>query len=310
MCNKKARFQESRFFEYPIAHLTLIAARKRHNARDVPSALPIHFLLYQMNASAYFNRRSPRGERLAQQQCCCETNRFQSTLPVGGATLNLYCFEPRLFISIHAPREGSDHLNHDEDKEAVEFQSTLPAKRATALASRYADSRDISIHAPREGSDKRGAALADHGNNFNPRSPWEERQGTTEQQYIEFEFQSTLPVGGATGEKARMMSEWEFQSTLPAGGATNGLRQGGVVSQFQSTLPAGGATITDLINVVIFRISIHAPRGGSDKLIRPLEGDLSYFNPRSPRGERLPTIYLMQNEAKISIHAPRGGSDG
>ena len=87
LCNKKARFQESRFFEYSIAHLTLIAARKRHNARDVPSALPIHFLLYQMNASAYFNRRSPRGERLAQQQCCCETNRFQSTLPVGGATL-------------------------------------------------------------------------------------------------------------------------------------------------------------------------------------------------------------------------------
>lgn len=108
LCNKKARFQESRFFEYSIAHLTLIAARKRHNARDVPSAITIHFLVCQMNASAYFNRRSPRGKRLAQQQCCCETNRFQSTLPVGGATSRRTRIILLTVISIHAPRGGSD----------------------------------------------------------------------------------------------------------------------------------------------------------------------------------------------------------
>ena len=86
LCNKKARFQESRFFEYSIAHLTLIATRKRHNARDVPSAIPIHFLVCQMNASAYFNRRSPRG----------------------GATRPAAVLLRNQPISIHAPRGGSD----------------------------------------------------------------------------------------------------------------------------------------------------------------------------------------------------------
>ena len=146
----------------------------------------------------YFNPRSPWGERLEAAKNYCAYVNFNPRSPRRERQSTVPDYRGRFLISIHAPREGSDHLNHDEDKEAVEFQSTLPAKRATALASRYADSRDISIHAPREGSDKRGAALADHGNNFNPRSPWEERQGTTEQQYIEFEFQSTLPAKGAT----------------------------------------------------------------------------------------------------------------
>lgn len=108
LCNKKARFQESRFFEYSIAHLTLIAARKRHNARDVLSAILIHFLVYQMNASAYFNRRSPRGERLTKEQFEGFLWGFQSMLPVGGATARVGKLFRLIIISIHAPRGGSD----------------------------------------------------------------------------------------------------------------------------------------------------------------------------------------------------------
>ena len=37
----------------------------------------------------------------------------------------------------------------------------------------------------------------------------------------------------------------------------------------------------------IIMISIHAPRGGSDRPLLPKKTDNSpYFNPRSPRGER------------------------
>ena len=55
---------------------------------------------------------------------------------------------------------------------------------------------------------------------------------------------------------------------------------------FQSTLPVGGATSVPTLSDGWIRISIHAPRGGSDerrkkKVTRP----------------------------HISIHAPRGGSD-
>ena len=56
---------------------------------------------------------------------------------------------------------------------------------------------------------------------------------------------------------------------------------------FQSTLPARGATL---------------PKAGCR-----MRG--SYFNPRSPRGERLPPMIHGSINIRISIHAPREGSD-
>ena len=105
-------------------------------------------------------------------------------------------------------------------------------------------------------------------------------------------------------------------------------------TKFQSTLPAGGATPDSYPAPRLHPpISIHAPRGGSD--VRNFVCSvlpLLYFNPRSPRGERLDevlpgdTFEIFQStlpaggatsrlksceEASdcISIHAPRGGSD-
>ena len=56
-------------------------------------------------------------------------------------------------------------------------------------------------------------------------------------------------------------------------------------------------------------ISIHAPRMGSDW--RPSAGSSpgSYFNPRSPDGERQATTTSRDGLSHISIHAPRMGSD-
>ena len=126
-----------------------------------------------------------------------------------------------------------------------------------------------------------------------------------------------------------------FQSTLPAGGATIWEREDLLTyTKFQSTLPAGGATPDSYPAPRLHPpISIHAPRGGSD--VRNFVCSvlpLLYFNPRSPRGERLDevlpgdTFEIFQStlpaggatsrlksceEASdcISIHAPRGGSD-
>ena len=251
----------------------------------MPSALPIHFLLYQMNASAYFNRRSPRGERLAQQQCCCETNRFQSTLPVGGATSRRTRIILLTVISIHAPRGGSDIVNYQDN-----------------------DDIKISIHAPRGGSDQAWQKFSRCSSHFNPRSPWggatgrrgdlryrgrisihAPREGSDVPQfiidsYIDI-FQSTLPVGGATGEKARMMSEWEFQSTLPVGERQNGMSSCGPFSGFQSTLPAGGATSICTVSNHAFLFQSTLPVGGD-------KDELNF-----------------DWNQEISIHAPRGGSD-
>ena len=56
---------------------------------------------------------------------------------------------------------------------------------------------------------------------------------------------------------------------------------------FQSTLPVWGATnICDYLYKP-YSISIHAPRVGSDLLGPTTLLTTSYFNPRSPCGERL-----------------------
>ena len=56
------------------------------------------------------------------------------------------------------------------------------------------------------------------------------------------------------------------------------------------------------------RISIHAPRTGSDKFLFFVSSIRCYFNPRSPHGERLPRYNDLRHR-RISIHAPRTGSD-
>ena len=125
----------------------------------------------------------------------------------------------------------------------------------------------ISIHAPRGGSD----GLLTGG-------PDEDE-----------EFQSTLPVGGATAYgKTKQVARCGFQSTLPVGGATlTTAIRGAAFGEFQSTLPVGGATCAGLLGADLDVISIHAPRGGSD----------------------LFSVLFLTSVKTISIHAPRGGSD-
>ena len=100
---------------------------------------------------------------------------------------------------------------------------------------------------------------------------------------------------------------------------------------FQSTLPVWGATFCSRLLKPEPKISIHAPRVGSDKQMINNADIVLHFNPRSPCGERremdgLP-IYvttfqstlpvwgatragLLKNRGyDISIHAPRVGSD-
>ena len=79
--------------------------------------------------------------------------------------------------------------------------------------------------------------------------------------------------------------------------------------EFQSTLPVGGATPDwgDFFEPI--KISIHAPRGGSDIQHQNRKWQYHHFNPRSPWGERPGVWKVDRLELLISIHAPRGGSD-
>ena len=123
---------------------------------------------------------------------------FLSTLPARGATRIFKSSVRPFFISIHAPREGSDHsssvrclaiklflstlpargaTDHEDDSaETLGFLSTLPARGATTLDTQSDIVALISIHAPREGSDKPTRPCVSSTANFYPRSPRGERR--------------------------------------------------------------------------------------------------------------------------------------
>ena len=107
--------------------------------------------------------------------------RFQSTLPVRGATVKPGYAQVNLEqISIHAPRAGSDRSAAGFVLVPVAFQSTLPVRGATRRRCKAAEKQlfqstlpvrgatniplkttinnTISIHAPRAGSDNEQTA--------------------------------------------------------------------------------------------------------------------------------------------------------
>ena len=122
-------------------------------------------------------------------------------------------------------------------------------------------------------------------------------------------FQSTLPVWGATcmswtrcttqayfnphspyGERPRRPSRTVrmryFNPRSPRGERRADGAKASVGFQFQSTLPVWGATPTARASAKSWRISIHAPRVGSDGSCTITKVWMEYFNPRSPCGER------------------------
>ena len=146
------------------------------------------------------------------------------------------------------------------------FQSTLPARGATLPAGEIRHQRAISIHAPREGSD----CIILHERRPEPR------------------FQSTLPARGATILPVAARGETgNFNPRSPRGERHFTASRRKSKSEFQSTLPARGATFRLCLCRDGISISIHAPREGSDDCFPKSVHPRAYFNPRSPRGERL-----------------------
>ena len=146
----------------------------------------------------------------------------------------------------------------------------------------------ISIHAPRGGSDIHGKAVPPERKYFNPRSPWGERPAPAAAAGPSARFQSTLPVGGATGTNKPPNKTQEISIHAPRGGSDvlDG-NSHAAATGFQSTLPVGGATV-------------------AHSNVRRTQQN---FNPRSPWGERQFWSGFGLTAYEISIHAPRGGSD-
>ena len=258
---------------------------------------------------AYFNPRSPRGERPQKYVDRINEITFQSTLPARGATPGVPSLVRSWRISIHAPREGSDHRAPSYQERRCDFNPRSPRgeRRAeTAVGHHYwrisihapregSDDQHpddivlaaISIHAPREGSDSHRISLIIQQRDFNPRSPRGERHAEIEATFRLLPISIHAPREGSDPSRSRRSRRGE---------------------DFNPRSPRG-----------------ERPRRAS------LSTKSSYFNPRSPRGERrsvvlrvsVPPVFQSTLPARgatcraaacadghlISIHAPREGSD-
>ena len=258
----------------------------------------------------HFNPRSPHGERPSALSAFVASNTFQSTLPAWGATIIYYLHRECPYISIHAPRMGSD------------LYSSLTSKWAI----RYFNPR--SPHGERPAS----LALCIPHNHFNPRSPHGERPLFATALMIEIIFQSTLPAWGATSSVDNMQLSTCISIHAPRMGSD---KQVASITpkqmHFNPRSPHGERPRLVVVASILYYISIHAPRMGSDAIQGRANSARSNFNPRSPHGERhksydtsyLPPIFqstlpawgATYHQAKqhdhsyISIHAPRMGSD-
>ena len=143
----------------------------------------------------------------------------------------------------------------------------------------------ISIHAPRGGSDAQHPKACPPHPDFNPRSPWGERRCRRCSSCRPAHFNPRSPWGERRGLAKIPQKAKEFQSTLPVGGATSsGIGQDVNGGTFQSTLPVGGATLNIFNLEVHTNISIHAPRGGSDYIRLNSRINASIFQSTLPVG--------------------------
>ena len=131
------------------------------------------------HATSSFNPRSQRRERPARAKQSFRYGRFQSTLPKKGATFAYAHIWFLGFVSIHAPKEGSD-LVRVRVGDQVQFQSTLPKKGATTSIK---DAFSLSV--------------------FQSTLPKKGATPVTAKAQAQAAFQSTLPKKGATFRRQR-----------------------------------------------------------------------------------------------------------
>ncbi len=228
------------------------------------------------------------GSDYARVAVCWRVTVFQSTLPVWGATAAAAESVYAHAISIHAPRVGSDGSDNGGGGGFFAFQSTLPVWGATAPGGHLPSPAlfqstlpvwgatprgkpqrkkvNISIHAPRVGSDGQQPAHPHHHRNFNPRSPCGERRCAQSEQGRELQISIHAPrVGSDYPGPGHPAGRREFQSTLPVWGATvHQPTQPPEPVHFNPRSPCGERRPGSMSGWSSRRISIHAPRVGSD----------------------------------------------
>ena len=131
---------------------------------------------WRLDSPAHFNPRSPHGERPRFTTARCAPCSFQSTLPARGATVAALSEKSGISFQSTLPARGA--TNWDDINKAYSEYISIHAPRTGSDQRQMADVPQlpsISIHAPRTGSDAAETWQYAHTRNFNPRSPHGER---------------------------------------------------------------------------------------------------------------------------------------
>ena len=145
---------------------------------------------------------------------------------------------------------------------------------------------------------------------FNPRSPRGERRVSAQlARQPPDGFNPRSPRGERRAHRPRYLLECLFQSTLPAWGATRqstSSKMGGRVSIHAPRVGSDGRARTFRAGV---RVSIHAPRVGSDRSASFEQDRVSVVSIHAPRVGSDAVYSQQRRDHQVSIHAPRVGSD-
>ena len=153
-------------------------------------------------------------------------------------------------------------------------------------------------------------AIVNNKGNFNPRSPCGERPNLFHYKTVSDDFNPRSPCGERLGGNIAAKGRHIISIHAPRVGSDCrsccSKRQG---TGFQSTLPVWGATIRPSPSV--WRGTYFNPRSPCGERLVLYRDKLPkfHFNPRSPCGERLIAVHSCWMVLIISIHAPRVGSD-
>ena len=257
----------------------------------------------------YFNPRSPYGERPKACRRSQSALQFQSTLPLRGATIHAVVVACIRQISIHAPLAGSDFSAHYRGFFQKKFQSTLPLRGATPDRVQLAHLVIISIHAPLAGSDMTRPRILISQSDFNPRSPCGERREFVVSNISSQQFQSTLPLRGATRWCDCRWPHSVISIHAPlAGSDKSGKAIIRYLRYFNPRSPCGERPFSFHLVQCLVDISIHAPLAGSDVTNGRITV-LSQFQSTLPLRGATIRSHDINPILAISIHAPLAGSD-
>ena len=140
---------------------------------------------------------APRGGSDRCLGCHIDYSRISIHAPRGGSDDNGGNILLDSGISIHAPRGGSDVRLYVYAVVYTYFNPRSPWGERLVLPDLPGNIRDFNPRSP-WGERRLLLAMAERFGYFNPRSPWGERLSRSTVLATPVEFQSTLPVGGAT----------------------------------------------------------------------------------------------------------------